>query len=86
MARHKYKVRHNDDGSGVIEVTFERQDADAPAIPAMYLAGKDKPKYAHGRTYSIDPEKLDAEAEEVQAEAERQQAKEMIKSMEESGA
>jgi len=78
--KHKYTARHNDDGSGVVEVTFERH-GDAPAIPAMYHKTGEKPKYAHGKSYSIDPEKLDAEAVEAQAEAEKQQSKQIAKSM-----
>ena len=81
MAKHSYKTRVRVE-NGTEEIQFEPLDEDAPRIPSRYRYDKAEfGKFGNGRTYKVDPDKVEAEAEEELAEAQIKQAKEEVKGM-----
>lgn len=77
----RYEARVRIEG-GVEETQFAKLDSDAPRIPSRYVSDeKEFGKYANGRTYRINPERIEAEVEvemaEVQAEVSKEEAKSM---------
>jgi hypothetical protein len=68
--------------SGVEETIFAPKSQDAPRIPARYRHDpKEFDKFKSGKTYKIDPEKIEAEAEEEIAGVQIEQAKEEAAAM-----
>jgi hypothetical protein len=87
MTKFKYRIR-KDRSSNVIETSFERLDADAPAIRSVYSEDGDKDTFAsfiEGKIYSLNPENINEELEEASTESDsellREQATEMQKEL-----
>lgn len=81
MASFRYKV-HLRVESGTEEVQFEPLDADAPRVRSLYETDKEKfGKYKDGRTYRLNPERLEDEAEEEIAEQQAEEAKADVAAM-----
>lgn len=75
MASFRYKA-HVRVESGTEEVQFEPLDQDAPRIRSLYESDRKLfNKYVNGRTYRINPERLEDEAEEEQAAAQAADSK-----------
>lgn len=75
MASFRYRT-HVRVESGTEETQFEPLDSDAPRIKSHYeMDSKAFGKHKDGRTYRINPERLEDEAEEEIAEMQAAEAK-----------
>lgn len=78
---HEYKARVRVE-NGVEETQFAPVSPDSPRIPTRYVTDPEEfGKFKNGRTYKRDPEKAEAELEEVVALVQEEQAKEAVEVM-----
>ncbi len=69
---------------GVEEVQFAPVNPDAPRIPSRYESDPEKQgRFTNGRIYKRNPEKDEAEFEEVQAQVRQEQVAAQVKAAKE---
>jgi len=79
----RYRTKVSVEGN-VEETQFIPVADSSPRIKTRYVRDPEEHgKYKDGREYSIDPERVEDEAEEAEAEAQIEQSEEQIKAMRE---